>query len=159
MGIRFTSFQRRFLFALILLSWVSGITFFVLNTWVTVEGEFGPQKHPQQFNVLKAHGAAAFLQLMVFGYLLADHVPKGWRVTRMRGIGLTLVIAQSLLVVSAYGLYYMGDEDRRQIVAYVHYAVGFSLPFLLIAHLIQGRWGRRWRKRPARVESARSSER
>ncbi len=145
-SVRITKLYRYSLFALVLTSWTSGVSFFILNRWVSVEGDFGPEKHPWQFNILEIHGAAAFLMMLVFGALLAAHVPVGWRVQRVRPLGLALVIALALLMTSAHFLYYLGDEEFRQWTAYVHAAIGFSLPFILIAHLWQGSKRRRRRK-------------
>ena len=134
------------LFALVLTSWVSGVVFFVLDRWFLIEGEFGLEKHPWRLGFLKAHGASAFLMMVAFGFLLASHVSVAWPVRRMRPLGVALVSSLSLLMLSAYGLYYLGDENLRPIVTYAHAATGACLPFLLAAHLIQGQ-KRRWRRR------------
>lgn len=143
LGLRMSLFIRVGLFAVLSTSWCTGITFFVLNRWFVVEGDFGPEKHPWQFNVLKIHGAAAFLMMIVFGCLLAAHVPAGWRTKRLRVQGITLVSAQGFLIVSAYLLYYIGGEEFRTLVGYAHASVGFVFPFLLIWHLMSGRFRRR----------------
>ncbi|MEM7352010.1 MAG: hypothetical protein AAF657_14515 [Acidobacteriota bacterium] len=137
-SVRIPGAQRWLLFALLAISWLSGVSFFVLNTWVTIEGEFGPEKHPWQFGVLKTHGAAAFLMMIGFGFLLASHVPPGWRIRRMRPLGLVLVSAVALQIITAYLLYYLGDETFRQSSSYVHSFIGVSLPLVLLAHLRQG---------------------
>lgn len=126
---------RLFLYALLLTSWSSGSTFFVLNKWVTVEGEFGPEKHPMQVVALRTHGGAAFLMMVCYGFLLASHVPAGWRSKRMRRLGLTLVSAQGFLILSAYLLYYLANDGFRILLSYAHASVGFLFPFLLAAHL------------------------
>lgn len=148
-SVRMAPRHRRPLYALVLLSWTSGILFFVLNNWVTVEGEFGPQKHPWQQNVLQIHGAAAFLMLITFGALLASHAPAGWRVRSVRPTGLAAIIAQAVLIASAYLLLYLGDEELRRVTVYLHASVGFSLPFLLVMHLRQSLRRRRRRQRTA----------
>ncbi len=149
-GIRLTKLHRRSLIALFLFSWLSGIAFFSLDRWGAVEGEFGPEKHPWQFTVLKSHGAAAFLMMINFGFLLAAHVPKGWRVRDMRPLGLVLVLAVSISISTAYLLYYLGDEGLRQVTRTIHISVGFCLPFLLLAHLRQGLRRRNMRRRSRR---------
>lgn len=130
---------RIWLFAFILLSWVTGVTFFILNRWVEIEGEFGLEKHPVQATFLKVHGAAAFLMMISYGYLLATHVPAGYRSRRQRILGLSLVSAQGFLIVTAYGLYYVGGADFRAFIGYAHASVGFIFPFLLVMHIISGK--------------------
>lgn len=134
---------RAWLFAFIILSWVTGVTFFILNQWVQIEGEFGPEKHPAQGTFLKIHGAAAFLMMISYGYLLATHIPTGYRSRRQRVLGLGLVGAQGFLILTAYGLYYAGGDDFHALLGYAHASVGFIFPFLLAAHLITGRVGKR----------------
>jgi hypothetical protein len=129
---------RTWLFAFILLSWVTGVTFFILNRWVEVEGEFGLEKHPAQAIFLKAHGAAAFLMMISYGYLLATHVPAGYKSKRQRFLGLSLVAAQGFLILTAYGLYYVGGQNSHDLIGYAHASVGFIFPFLLATHVITG---------------------
>ena len=130
---------RALLFAVLTTAWISGLAFFVLNNWITVEGEFGPEKHPWQFAVLRTHGAAAFLMMISFGYLLASHVPAGWRTGRVKKSGISLVASVAFMVLSAYILYYASDLDFRHYLVYAHVAVGFSLPFQVTLHIVQGK--------------------
>lgn len=136
------------LFALLALNWLSGVGFFVFNRWITVEGDFGPQHHPWQHLFLKVHGGAAFLMMIAYGYLLASHVPSGWKTRRARTLGLTLVSVQGFLIVTAYILYYVAGEDFRQWVGYAHASVGFLFPFLLASHVYSGLRWRRHNKAP-----------
>ena len=129
---------RACLFAFIMLSWVTGVTFFILNRWVMIEGEFGPEKHPAQANFLKVHGASAFLMMISYGYLLATHIPAGYKSKRQRIIGLSLVAAQGFLIISAYGLYYVGGDQFHELISYAHSSVGFIFPFLLATHIVSG---------------------
>lgn len=130
---------RTWLFAFIMLSWVTGVTFFILNRWVEIEGEFGPEKHPAQATFLKVHGASAFLMMICYGYLLATHVPAGYRSRRQRVLGLGLVAAQGFLILTAYGLYYVGGDDFHALLGYAHASVGLVFPFLLATHVIAGK--------------------
>ncbi|MGJ8635013.1 MAG: hypothetical protein ACSHX7_13935 [Luteolibacter sp.] len=130
---------RSWLFTVLLTSWCTGIAFFILNRWITVEGDFGPEKHPWQFTILKVHGAAAFLMMIFYGYLLASHIPAGWKAKRQRALGLALVSAQGLLILTAYFLYYAAGESFRQFIGYAHLITGVTFPFLLLAHIISGK--------------------
>jgi MFS family permease len=124
------------------LSWISGLCFFVMNQWITVEGEFGPEKHPWQFTVLQIHGAAAFLMLMVFGSMVANHIPMSWKTRRLRRIGIALLVFIGVQTVTAYLLYYLAAEEFRVVVSYLHLSVGFCLPMLLLVHLVLGKKSR-----------------
>jgi MFS family permease len=150
---------RRSLYALLALSWVSGVVYFVLSRWMQVDGEFGLQKNPWQFPLLKVHGAAAFLMLMAIGAMLVNHVPASWRTHRSRGFGLTLVVGVSLMVISAWCLYYAADEYWRPILGNIHAAIGFALPLILAIHIWRGRRAALAKRTPRLPEPSREPTR
>ena len=134
------------LYGVLLLSLSSGLTWWALEKWGTVEGEFGPEKSRWLGPVLKIHGASAFLVLIGFGYLLASHIHVGWRSRRSRVLGSALVLMIVTMIASGYGLYYIGDDDWREKISWLHRLSGLSLLPLLLGHV----WaGHRGRKRPA----------
>jgi len=100
------------------------------------EGMYGLVKHPWQFPALQVHGAAAFLMMISFGFLLGSHVPKAWKVKPRRKLGIALVILPAFLIITAYCLYYIAQDDAREIIAYAHLSVGFTLPILLVLHVL-----------------------
>lgn len=139
---------RLWIFVFFATSWVTGILFFCFNRWVTVEGDFGPEKHPWQNWFLKVHGGSAFMMMILYGFMLASHVPSGWKSRRQRFVGLSLVGAQGVLIVSAYFLYYSGHPEFRELIGYAHSFVGATLPLLLALHITTGR-----RKKGARIDT------
>jgi hypothetical protein len=134
---------RRWLYGLLALSWFSGITFFILHTWFMVEGDYGLVKHPWQFPMLQIHGAAAFLMMITFGFLLGTHVPHSWKVKPKRKLGIALIAIISFQIITAYILYYIAQDDPRLIVAYAHLVVGASFPIILTLHV--------WMKKRAKI--------
>ncbi|MEH6357562.1 MAG: hypothetical protein V7745_01130 [Pseudomonadales bacterium] len=130
---------RRSLFITLTVSWCTGIAFFIFSRYITIDGDFGPEKHPWQFPVLMMHGVAAFLMMMACGSLLTNHVPSGWRQNKLRLMGLTLVAFLVLQVVSAYLLYYLSSDEIRAVTSNIHAASGFLFPLLLIAHIVHGK--------------------
>lgn len=145
---------RTGLFLLITTSWITGILFFILDNWLWIEGEFGPEKNPLQFPTLKIHAASAFLLMIGFGFLLASHVLVSFPVKRMRPTGIALLSTFGFLIVSAYGLYYIGDDSFRQIVVYAHAGAGCFFPILLATHLLKGK---AFRKRIRRQTTSRKA--
>lgn len=137
-ALHFPRLWKSALFLVLALSWLSGIAWFSLHRWVRTEGEFGEEHSPWEPVLLKIHGASAMLVMVYFGYLLASHVPVGLRARRNRGLGLTLVYAIAFMIVSSYGLYYIGNEGFRSMVSWAHLAVGFLLPLVLMLHVIRG---------------------
>ena len=146
LAIKQAALLRNILFVLCAFSWLSGVTFFCLDQWVRVEGDFGPQQHPWQYPILRVHGACAFLMLMAYGALLAQHVPHVWKRRRMRGLGLSLVAILAIQAVTAYLLYYLAQEDARQFTRYLHLGGGLALPLLLAAHAQAATQQRRQRR-------------
>lgn len=129
---------QRVLFWTLATSWVTGIAFFILREFITVEGDFGPERHPWQYPTLMIHGFAAFLMIIGFGGLLFAHIPHSWRSKRERLWGLTLACAVGFQVITAYLLYYMDGEFSRELVGYIHLGIGALLPMLLVTHIISG---------------------
>ncbi|MEO5641284.1 MAG: hypothetical protein ABIQ98_05905 [Sphingomicrobium sp.] len=117
----------------------SGLGWLVLDQWVRVAGEFGPEPHPAEHIALIVHGVAAYGLLIVVGSLLPAHVLPGWRIGRNRGSGLFLGAVLVLLTATALGLYYAGDEIARHWASIAHWMVGLALVPLLIFHALAGR--------------------
>ncbi len=136
---KFKPWFKKILYTTLVISWCTGLSYYIANNWFMIDGEFGPEKQPWQYNVLMLHGAAAFIMLMAFGSILTHHVPNVWRTKRLRKIGITLtsfIVIQSL---SAYLLYYLANEFIRDITSYLHLIIGLSLPLALILHIIIGK--------------------
>ncbi len=134
---------RTILFTVLAISWISGIVFYIFNNWVTIEGDFGPEKHPWQFPTLMIHAAMAFILMIMVGGILMNHIPTSWRTKRLRKIGLTLVTLFTIQVVTAYLLYYLANEEIRLIVSYIHLINGACFPIVLIIHIVLGVKSRR----------------
>lgn len=130
---------RRATYVILSISWLTGLTFFVMNNWITVEGDFGPEKHPMQFKVLLLHGAAAFMMLMIFGSMLTNHLPLSWQTKRLRKIGLMLTSFIIIQTVTAYLLYYLANESLRAITVWIHLSFGLCIPLVLGIHVVLGK--------------------
>jgi MFS family permease len=85
--------------------------------------------------LMKIHGAAAMLILVLIGRLLALHVPSGWTERRSRKSGAAMLAIGGLLTVTGYLLYYLGDETARQFASWFHLALGIAVPIALGLHL------------------------
>lgn len=133
---KFPNLYRKSLYTLFFVGWLSGTCFYVLSRWVTIEGDFGPERHPLQFPMLKVHGGVFFLLLFYFGFIAASHIPVTWRMKKLRWQGIALVVALLLQIITAYLLYYLSDEDWRAVIANVHAFAGFALPLVLVFHVV-----------------------
>lgn len=127
------------LFSAFAMSFVSGSLFFILKTWFLIEGDFGLEKHPWQYPLLKIHAASAFILMLLYGALWASHIQFGWRTKRSRKSGSAMVLVVGLQIVTAYLLYYLSNQTMRVITEYVHLFVGLTLPVTLALHIYLGR--------------------
>ena len=130
---------RKLLYTLSALAWLSGVSFYSMRRSFQIEGDFGAEAHPWQHFVLSLHGGVAFLMLMMIGAMALNHVPNTWRTKRSRSHGIAMALAVTLMAASAWGLYYLSDENLRAVVANVHLWLGLSLPLLIALHVYFGR--------------------
>ena len=126
---------KKLLYSFLALSLISGLSFFYLNNFVTIEGTFGPEKHPWQYPILQLHGFSAFLMLLLIGAISINHVPIGWKGKRHLKSGITLASFCLVMVCSAWLLYYSGGEAFREYTSYLHIGIGTMTPVLLAIHL------------------------
>jgi hypothetical protein len=85
--------------------------------------------------VMKIHGAAGMLTLVLLGTLFAQHVPAGWTSNKNRNSGALLVAALTWLALSGYLLYYAGSESLRWYAAQSHLWVGIAACTIVGLHI------------------------
>ncbi len=119
----------------------TGIAWLLLETFVTIAGEFGPEHHPAERWAIVAHGIVGYVFLVVIGALIPVHIRLGWNLGRQRWTGSTLAATCLLLALTALGLYYLGDELARHWVSLVHWIVGLLVIPALAVHALRGRRG------------------
>ena len=90
-------------------------------------------------NVLMIHGGAAMVTLLLLGAIFPIHIARAWRGRLNRVSGSIMVICNAVLILTAFGLYYLGAETLRPWASDVHIVVGFALPVLIALHIWLGR--------------------
>jgi len=90
-------------------------------------------------NMLMVHGGAAMLTLLLLGALFPIHMARAWRGGLNQISGSIMVVCNALLILSAFGLYYLGAETLRPWASDLHIATGFALPVLIAVHIWLGR--------------------
>ena len=93
-------------------------------------------------NLLMVHGGVAMVTLMLFGAMVPIHLLRAWRAKRNRWTGGLMAVLNAILIITAFGLYYLGGEEVRPWMSNVHLGAGFSLPLLLFIHILRGRVAR-----------------
>jgi hypothetical protein len=130
-------------YAVLALLFLSGAAHYALHGWCQAQGEFGPVPDPLEPWMLKLHGAAAMLSLVLLGSVLSTHIHRFWHLGRNRRAGGAFLACVLLLIGSGYGLYYLGGDQARALCRQLHIVIGLlSLP-LFAAHLWRG-----WALRP-----------
>jgi hypothetical protein len=90
-------------------------------------------------NLLMLHGGTAMVMLMLLGALVPLHVQRSWRSGKNRVTGTAMVALNTLLVLTSFGLYYVGSDTLRPWISNVHLGIGLCLPVLVVAHIMVGR--------------------
>jgi hypothetical protein len=118
------SLQKRVLYAATLGLWLTGMV------WV-----LRSLNAPGQSVLMKIHGALAMVFLSVFGTLVFEHVPMGWLQNERRRSGLPLLAACGVLIITGWGLYYLGSDVARLSAHWIHLIVGALFPVLIVLHI------------------------
>jgi hypothetical protein len=93
-------------------------------------------------NLLMVHGGAAMLALMALGALIPLHLLRAWCARKNLVSGITVATVNAVLIVTAFGLYYLGSETVRPWMSWIHIGAGFFLALMLPLHILLGRRAR-----------------
>jgi len=143
-GFRLPQTRRRLLYLALALAFGSGVAWLVLHYFLQQPGEFGTQPHALEIWWLRLHGIAAFLMLWFAGILWGTHArPALKHGADWKRSGLGVVALLVLLGISGYLLYYLVDDDWRDVARLVHWVTGLALALPLGVHLVGVRRARR----------------
>lgn len=132
---RLGSAHRRLLYLAGAALLISGAAWTVLRYVPDVVGVDARAARSLGAGLLACHGAAAMLALIGLGTLLPHHVGAGWRSGKNRRSGVFIGSIAGILVVTAYLLYYAGDEMLRGYASWIHIAAGGILPAVIAKHV------------------------
>ena len=146
-GLRFSPRMNRWFYS------AFGVLFLSGGLWLLA------QHGPVGTWLLRIHGAAAMLSLIILGVMIPSHMRLAWEQRRNRVTAVVMVSLCLLLVVSGYGLYYFGGEQLRSFISALHWSAGCVLPVGLLWHMVDGRKSRRKIGMSVRPESVMHSQR
>lgn len=118
---------------------LTGAGWLLLHHFVRVEGAFGPEAHPLEHPALVLHGVAAAALLWAFGLIWLGHVRRAWHRRFNRRSGGTMVGLMVWLGASGLGLYYLADEQWREVASIGHWTLGLFAGAWLPIHVWRGR--------------------
>ena len=131
--------ERWWLNLALLLLWVTGVAWLVLDLWFSTVGEFGVTPQPWQPPLLLLHGLVAVPALYLFGWMTARHATLKWKLQLRRASGLTFAASLLLVAVSGFALFFL-TQDLAQRVAVVTHEVGGALSTIpILEHWFIGR--------------------
>jgi hypothetical protein len=131
----------------------SGALWAWLHYFAPANNEFGTSR--TQAWILTIHGLFAAMSLLLVGSLLPLHVKFAWRARRNRINGIFFVSIVALLILTGYGLYYIGNERLRACTSWIHLLVGLAFPILLVLHIWRGRASRKVKRHYVHSRTAR----
>ncbi len=89
---------------------------------------------PWEAGLMRLHGGAMMLMLILAGRISATHAQRGWRLNLRRRGGLWMLLALGALAISGYALFYWVPEDLRDTVGGIHGALGSLWAVSLLWH-------------------------
>ena len=138
---RLSRWHERWLYGVSALLFLSGAAWLVAHYFFAGAGEFGETRNASEPWWLRLHGAAAMAFLIAFGSLFPAHVVPAWRRLKNRRSGMMMIALVSVLVLTGYGLYYLGGERTRPWISLIHWTVGILCAGGLWAHVHWGKSG------------------
>jgi Na+/H+ antiporter NhaC len=109
--------------------------------WLVADWQKDADEAWQQLaaTLLMIHGGTAMLALMLLGALIPLHLLRAWRARKNVVSGIVAVTLNATLIVTAFGLYYLGSEAVRPWMSWIHIGAGLSLALMLPLHILLGR--------------------
>jgi hypothetical protein len=114
--------------------WLSGSVWLLVHYLVKPQDAFGLQNTSSEVWWLRVHGAFALLALWTGGLLWGVHIARAWKNGRHRWSGGSLFAVLSVLIATGYLLYYVGNEQARDIISLVHWILGLVIPIAYLIH-------------------------
>lgn len=134
---RLKSSFRRSIYAAFAVLFLTGAAW-LLADW---QKDISPDEIWQQLaaTMLMVHGGAAMITLLLLGALIPLHLLRSWRAGKNRVSGSVMAAFNAVLIVTAFGLYYLGSETVRPWMSWIHIAAGVLVALSFPVHIVLGR--------------------
>ncbi len=91
---------------------------------------------PSASLLMRIHGAMAMVLLIVFGGIWQLHINSRIKNKKQRSSGLSFIVMLLVLILTAYGLYYSGSIEWREVISHIHTLFGILLILPMCWHVI-----------------------
>ncbi len=127
---------KRTVFIIFGLMYISGTSQWLLKTFFQNDNGFGPETPPIFIWILRFHGTTSVALLILFGYLLREHLLPSWKIGRHKKSGLFLSAYLFSIISTLPFLMYLTDENKKFYVEQIHAYLGLSLFLPFAVHLL-----------------------
>ncbi len=134
--VKIESAHKRFFYSVCLVLWLSGALWLYVRYCLRTSVDITDQSYSYLSLLLKIHGAAAMVFLVVWGALLY-HIFPGWNNRRQRPSGVSMVITCLVLILTGWGLYYIGNDGLRNLTSLMHSIFGIIFPVVIFFHVFR----------------------
>lgn len=133
--------EKKLIYSASVVLWLTGTGWLSLRYLSEQQGVFGSFS---QTMLLKIHGAAAMVFLIILGVVI-HHISPGWQQKGQRLSAITLLVICGFLILTGWGLYYIGEEHWRHWASIIHCVLGVLLPGFIFFHAYNARARRKRR--------------
>lgn len=130
--------ERRLLDVSVAVVTLSGITYYVMKTWMRPRDPYSVLGHPFQPYALALHLLTAPALVFALGLIFREHVLEklsGGRSMPGRRGGVLLAATALPMVLSGYALQASSSPVARAFLSYAHLATGLLFALLFLSHL------------------------
>lgn len=132
---RLERWHRVTLYTLLGALFLTGCLWLIVRYFMSQQTEFGPQNSPVQHLALKIHAFFVMPFCFIIGSLLLQHIRRAFQAQKNIYSGTVLLLTILILVITAYGLDYISNEESHVTWSLVHWILGSSLPIILWLHI------------------------
>ena len=133
-GLRLSRAHRSCIYSSILILFITGLIWLIQKYYPTEQNDFSISHSSVDPVLMKIHGAAAMIFLILIGTLLFDHMLAGWIADKNRKTGFFMLLFNVTLIITGYLLYYASSESTRNLASISHSIIGIIIPVLIFFH-------------------------
>lgn len=130
-----SSRRRKTIYGIGIGVWLTGVLWLIFHYFIKSTDEFGFENtSPLEQVWLTVHAAFSFLAIWMFGVLWINHIKVGWLAKMHRPTGGALFGMIVFLILTGFGLYYLGNANIRSWTSLAHWIAGLAALLFFAVH-------------------------